>query len=69
MKSIQIDKFLRYITALILNIYFALGSQITIDLKNKVPNSGFRFGSLYSCLDVRYSYIIYEVCYVRKLRE
>ena len=40
LKNTQIDTILRYITVLQFNIYFAFGSEITIDLKI-VANSGF----------------------------
>ena len=45
-KGTQIDTCLRYITVLQLNIYFAFGSQITIDLKI-VANSFFWIWTLH----------------------
>ena len=58
LKTIQIDKFVRYITMLVFNIYFALGSQITIDLKKRsqIPDfvalhlAPFSYGTLDLCI-------------------
>ena len=46
LKNIQIDNYSRYITVLNFNIFFASGSQITIDLKI-VANSGFWISTLH----------------------
>ena len=47
LKNTQIDTCLRYITVLLFNIYFAFGSEITIDLKF-VRNSPFWLWTLYT---------------------
>ena len=59
LKNIQIDKCLRYITVLQINIYSAFCTHITIDLKI-VANSGFWIWTLHILI-----YILY-ILYIRQ---